>query len=167
MKRRYIIVAALAFALVLGMTVAPAGAYFTDHSTANGGMTIKVAPQPQIHEWYANKTKQIVITNAEDATMSVYARVRVYTSLENDIKGEGWTKDGDWYVYDGAIAPGGKSSKLEVKLTFPTVKSEEQPDGSVYGDNYNVEVIYEAVPVLYDADGNEYVDWDYQWDMES
>ncbi|MBE6471936.1 MAG: hypothetical protein E7000_09690, partial [Coriobacteriaceae bacterium] len=38
MKRRYFIVAALAVAMVLGLSVVPASAYFTDYSTANGGM---------------------------------------------------------------------------------------------------------------------------------
>jgi len=168
MKRRYFIVAALAVAMVLGLSVVPASAYFTDYSTANGGMRIAVEPEPDMHEWYANKTKEVVITNAEDATMSIYTRVRVYTSLEYEVTGDGWTKDGDWYVYDGTIAPGDQSSKLEVKLTFPTIQSEEQPDGdSVYGDEYNVEVVYEAVPVQYDADGNAYCDWNYDWNTEN
>jgi len=167
MKRRYFIAAALAFAMVLGLSVAPASAYFTDYSTANGGMPIAVEPEPEMHEWYAERTKEIVITNAEDATMPIYTRVRVYTSLEYEVTGTGWTLDenGEWYVYDGTIAPGEQSSKLKVNLTFPKiqVEGEAQPDASVYGDEYNVEVLYDYAPVQYDAKGNAYCDWNYDW----
>ena len=178
-KRTTTLLAGLAVALVLGMGIAPAWSYFTDSDTTNGGLPIHVTPTTDIHEWYANQTKHVVISNAADATSPVYVRAGVFSSKMlpvTNVSGDGWSaKDtGDWtyeigegWYYYGTSAtdltpvnPGEEASELQVKFEFPKVKSEEQPDGSVYGDNYNMIVVYEAVPVQYDTDGNPYADWD-------
>lgn len=170
MKRSVIVAAVLAFSLVIGASIAPAWAYFTDSHAADGGLPIKVEPDTEIHEWYAQATKHVVVSNNKDADSAVFVRARVETSLPFTTTGEGWTakadKDG-WYYYDGEVAPGSETKEMTATFTFPTVQSEEQPDGSVYGDNYSAVVLYEATPATYDEKGNPDPHWDYDWDAHS
>ena len=178
-KRTTTLLAGLAVALVLGMGIAPAYSYFTDTHTTNGGMPIKVTPTTTPHEWFANKTKHFTVSNAADATAPVFIRAGVFSSKMlpvTEISGSGWSgrDKGDWnyeigdgwYYYGSsakdltAVAPGAETKELLVKFTFPEVQSNEKPDGSVYGDNYNMIIVYEATPVQYDENGNPYADWD-------
>lgn len=170
MKSKMILLASLAVALVLGMSIAPAGAYFTDTTKASGGLEVNVTPEPDVQEWYAEATKHVTVTNEDDATTAVFARVRVFSGLPVEVTGDGWygpVSEGDatWYYYGASqtalteIAPGASSEELTVKITFPRVKSESQPDGSVYGDVHNVIVYYEATAVEYNKDGSTFADW--------
>ena len=170
MKRKALLVASLVVALVLGMGIIPAGAYFTDSDTANGGVEVTVTPTTDIQEWIKEGVKHVVISNSEEATTAVYVRVGVFTSLKVDISGTGWSgpvgpnwvgpAGNGWFVYDQILEPGDKTdNELLVDITFPEVKSDEKPDGAVEGDNANVIVLYESTPVLYDTNGNPYADW--------
>ena len=181
MRRGKLIAAALAMSLALGMGAAPAWAYFTDTHHADGGLPIKGQPDVEIHEWYAQATKHVVIANdAETGAPPVYVRAKVQTSLPFTAAGSNWTTEPDangWYYYETELAAGAETEELTVGITFPTVKSEEEPNGAVYGDNYSVIVLYESVPVIhdeegnliiYDADGNpiDDSDWSYKWSAE-
>ena len=68
-------------------------------------------------------------------------------------------KTGAWanatYVKDTTLGEGAKT--LTVKITFPEGATEE--------DEYNVDLVYESTPVLYDADGNPTADWEHILDM--
>lgn len=163
MKRKTMILAVLAFVLVLGMGIAPGWAYFTARSTANGGLPVYTEPTTDVHEWYKEGVKHVAITNSPEAKTSVYVRARVYTSLDVEVSGTNWpeTPTDGWYVYDQILAPGDTTDELNVSITFPKVQSEEQPDGAVYGDNYNVIVVYESTPVQYDSAGQPFADWSY------
>ncbi|MBQ6390269.1 MAG: hypothetical protein IJH88_01440 [Eggerthellaceae bacterium] len=170
MRKKAILLASLAVALVLGMSITPAWGYFTDTHTANGGLQVRVTPSPTIYEWYAEGTKHLVVSNEQNATSPVFARARVITTLDTAVAGEGWygpVTDGDaqWYYYGTSendlteIAPGASSNELTVKITFPRLESATQPDGSAYGDQLNVIVYYEATAVEYRADGTTFADW--------
>ena len=170
MRKKAILLASLAVALVLGMSITPAWGYFTDWTEANGGLEINVTPRPTISEWYAESTKHLTVANTKDATTPVFARARVITSLGTDVAGEGWygpvtDRDGQWYYYGSsdtaltAIAPGESSKELTVKITFPRIQSETQPDGAAYGNQRNVIVYYEATAVEYNEDGTTFADW--------
>ena len=104
MRIRYVLVFALAFALVLGMSIAPASAYFTDQHTANGGL--------------------------QDVSV-----------------GDGWVLDGDWYVYQHALAIGASTSDITFTYDFGKVGTIDKQPPVIEGDNYNVVINYEAVPV--------------------
>lgn len=162
MKRKTTLLAALAIASVLGMGIAPAGAYFTDSSTANGGIPIGITPSTDFYEWYENGVKHLTVTNSADASSPVFVRARAYTSLPTTIAGSGWTAaDDGWYYYGPAIAPGGTSEDLTVTIQFPTIRSTDEPNGAEIGDNYNIIVVYESTPAIYDAQGNPAPDWSY------
>ena len=167
MKRTGIIAAVIALSLVIAAGITPAWAYFTDSHNADGGLPITVKPDTEIKEWYAQATKHVVVSNSEDAETPVFVRARVETALPFTAAGEGWTTEADsegWYYYDGEVAVGAESQELTVTFTFPTVQSEEQPDGSVYGDNYSAVVLYEAAPATYDENGNPDPQWNYDWE---
>lgn len=170
MRKKAILLASLAVVLVLGMSITPAWGYFTDWTEANGGLEVNVTPEPTISEWYAESVKHLTVANAESATTPVFARARVITSLDTDVAGEGWygpvaDNDGQWYYYGSSdkelteIAPGASSGELTVKITFPRIKSETQPDGAAYGNQVNVIVYYEATAVEYNEDGTTFADW--------
>ena len=175
MKKATLLLAALAFALVMAMGVAPAWAYFTDTTMASGALDIEAGPTTtHFHEWYGTKTKHLQVENAEDAAAPVFVRAKAFgpessdLELKWDIKGEGWTAaDDGWYVYGTAVDPGKSTNELTVSLVFPKVKSETQPSGSVYGDNYNVIVVYESTPARYDDAGNPDPDWGDTLDSET
>lgn len=164
MKRSSVIAVALASALAIGASIVPAWGYFTDTTMATGGMPITVGTETEMHEWYARSTKHVVVSNSEESATPVYVRARVYSSLEYTATGENWptVTDADgWYYYPTIVNPGADTSELTVTITFPVVQSEEQPDGSVYGDNYNVIVYYESTPAIWNSQANAYdpPDW--------
>lgn len=155
MKRSLIPLAALGAATVLSASIAPAWAYFTDTSSATGGIRIYVEPTTTIEETYGERTKHVVVKNIGNNNVSVYARARVYASEAVDISGSGWSgPDSDgWYYFADPVECGKATNELRVKLTFP--------EGAIEDDPYNVVVIYESTPVQYHEDGTPYADWDY------
>lgn len=161
MRRKPIIAAALAVALVAGASIAPAQAYFTDTTQATGTVEIKFGTTTRIQEWYAERVKHVSIGNDADSDDPVWVRAKMFVpagiGYEVAFAGTEWVTTPDangWYYYRSTVAPGADTSEFTVTLTFPTVKSDAQPDGdAVYGDNYNVIVVYEAVP----ADGDNAV----------
>lgn len=163
MKHKTLLLASVAVALVMAMGIAPAWAYFTDSSTATGAMKVSVTPSTDIHEYYQEGVKHVVVSNADNATTAVFVRAKVFASgvFSTDISGDSWSgPDGEgWYVYGDAVEPGGETTPLDVAITFPPVKSATAPNGAVVGDNYNVVVVYEAVPAQYEADGTPIYDW--------
>ena len=159
MKRKSIALFALAFALVLGMAITPAGAYFTDRSTANGGLPITVEPDTNIYEWVKGAQKHIVVTNAEGSA-PVFVRVQVDhpQNLPVKVSGDGWEKDGDWYVYQDAVVGGGETTELLADIDFKAVTDTENPPAA--GTTFNVTVFYEAVDAKYKENGDpDYGDW--------
>ena len=165
MKRKTLLLASVAVALVMAMGIAPAWAYFTDSSTVTGAIKIGVTPSTDIHEEYLEGVKYVKVSNAQDASTAVFVRARVFASdiLTTEVSGESWNgPDGDgWYVYDGAVEPGNETSSLDVAIKCPPMKSETAPTGAVVCDNYNVIVVYEAVPAQYEADGTPVYDWSF------
>ena len=163
MKRKSIALFALAFALVMGMAITPAGAYFTDTSTANGGLPITVQPDTYIYEWVKGAQKHIVVSNGEDAA-PVFVRVQIghAKDLPVDVSGDGWEKvEGDdsvWYVYQSQVDGGGETTELVAKINFKAVTDSKNPPAP--GTKYNVTVFYEAVDAKYNADGTpDYGEW--------
>jgi hypothetical protein len=151
------------------MGAAPAWAYFTDSHHADGGLPIKGQPDVELHEWYAQATKHVTVTNNVESGVPVFVRAKVQTSLPFTVDpGSGWSAEPDedgWYYYDTVLRGGEETEELLVEFTFPTVKSEEQPDGeAVYGDNYSAIVLYEYAPAIYNEEGNAVIDWNYDWD---
>lgn len=160
MKRKAIIAVALGAVLALGLSVGPAMAYFTDSTMASGGLVVNVKPDTDITEEFDSNGKHITITNSENATCAVFVRARAFASLDVTYSGSGWHQgvaangeDPEWWYYDTELAPNSSTSTLDAKITFPA-------DAEV-GDNYNVVVVYESTPAMYNEDGSPYYDWSF------
>ncbi|MBR3234013.1 MAG: hypothetical protein IKG11_00180 [Atopobiaceae bacterium] len=167
MKRKTMIAAALAAALVVGAGIGPAWSYFTSTSAASGSLPIKIEPTTTITEEYGSGEKKVVIHNLDTSEIPVFVRVAVYSSMDTEVSGNGWSGADDgvasgkgWYYYNDPLEVGQDTSELSVKIPeFPITKSDTEPNGETDGANYAVIVVYESTPVKYDKSGKPYADW--------
>ena len=158
MRRKHIFLSLLAVVLVLGLSVGHAWSYFTDTTTVEGGLTLNVQPDTTITEEYepATRTKKVTITN-NSSVVPVYVRARAYVPsvLKGKASGTKWTgtknelaadDTNQWFVYSDVLAPKASTEQFNVTFSFPQTGAQE-------GDELNIVVQYECLPVSYDASG--------------
>ena len=140
---------AAAVTLTASLSVGSALAYFTTYCTAEGSYTLKMGfPETDIEEDVIDGVKHVIIKNTGD--YDCFVRAKVFVSSPGDVKekyeGDGWEQrsDGYWY-YTPVLAAGTKSQEFLVSFEYP--EGDEQPD-------FDIIVVYESVPVLYDENGN-------------
>lgn len=150
--------AAAAIALIGGASVHSAMAYFTTYVTAKGGHPVTLGTQTSIEEEVEDMTKHIVISNTGES--ECYVRVKVFSGSQYTIQFSGavdeegnpyWSlnqEDGYWY-YKDILAVGEETEELLAKIEFP----EE------WKESFDIVVIQECTPVLYDESGTPYADW--------
>ena len=163
MKKRHVLLAVLAAAMVLSIGIGSAFAYFTFSAEAEGAVPIKVntyttIEEPDVIDW----VKQVVIGNDEDSE-PVFVRAKAFAGSEYSLiyDGEGWTEgEGGWYYYNEALPAGAKANVFLVGIG-------NIPKDAVEGQSFNVAVVYESTPVQYRADGTAYADWDIKLDTGS
>lgn len=162
MKRKSIVTAGLAVALVLGAAVAPAAAYLTDNDEALGQVPVgPLSTVVRIEEKVEDLSKVVTLT-ADEKSGPVYVRMRAYTGPDYMKKlvyaaGEGWDREPDsegWFYYAPILNPGEPASSFGVELV-------DLPEGTLLlpGDKVNIVIVYEYTPVLYQEDGTPYADW--------
>lgn len=184
MKNRSMIFAAVGVALLLTASVPNALAYFTTYVTAKGEKEVVLKDRTTIDEpEFSNFMKTVKITADADSE-PVFVRARAYKPedvgiLYVDGSGKWSYKDDGWCYYADPISKGASAEEFNIKIG--TLKQNESPmdqtglsvigkepaDGTIYnipgtgkdGDNFNVVVVYEYTPVLYDDDGVAYADW--------
>ncbi len=143
--------AALALVLVSAWSVNTSLAYFTTYAAAKGSHTLALGTQTTVHEEIEGMEKHIRIENTGGT--ECYVRVKVFAGsrIELSCAGNGWSRkeDGYWY-YSGIVAPGEFTEVLVVSIKAPEGGSEKE---------FNVVVIQECTPVLYDESGKAYGDW--------
>lgn len=152
-KKSTIVLAAAAIALTGSVGVGSAMAYFTTYSEAEGSVEMNMGFTTTVpNEKVDENGKHVTIENTGDYDCFVRVKAFAPSNIELSYEGDGWTEgtDGYWY-YDSVLAAGATSSELNVKYTFPSDETEE----------FNVVVVEECTPVVYDADGNAIPDWDY------
>lgn len=144
--------AAAALALVGTAGAGEAMAYFTTYVTAAGGYPVTLGYETEIEEDVSDMTKHVVITNTGET--DCYVRVKVFSGSQFEIAytpGSGWSQEADGYWYYSEILPAGEStSELLAKI--------QVPEG--YTDTFNIVVVQECTPVLYDEGGQPYADWE-------
>ena len=161
MKKRNLILSVLILALVLSAGIGSAWAYFTTFATARGGLTLHLGYRTEFEESVSDAAKHIVI-RYDDAgganTQEVYVRVKAFGPEDGRhglslTSGEGWTPAADgWYVYTQALGPGvPAASELVIGISGFTKEEAEQ---FKEGENFNVAVVYECAPVIYNEDGS-------------
>lgn len=163
--------AALVAGMVLYTAVGDAWAYFTTYTSASGGYAIDLGSQTQIEEDYSDHTKHLVVSN--DGTRPVYVRARAFSgsryTLSYSSEDGRWQAGTDGYYYYSEPLPGvteaedgsvvsAETSELLVRIAFPEDAEE--------GEECNVVVIYESVPVQYDTDGNALAPQAADWTAE-
>ena len=146
-----------ALVMALSVMIGTAMAYFTTYAVAEGGVTLDLGfAQTEINEEVVNGKKQIVLTNTGDN--DCYVRVKALTVeahkdgiVYSEPDGAGlWTPGADgFYYYNAVVAAGASTSQIDVGFVLP------QKDQT----NFNVIIIQECTPVLYDEDGDAYADW--------
>lgn len=160
MKKKNVIltaVSALAAGMALTATVGSAWAYFTTYTSASGGYVLELEHEAEIVETYSEHTKHLSVSN--EGAGPVYVRARAFSGSQYGLtySGDGWQAGGDGYYYYNAIVPGtstaedgtvttSRTSQLDITIRFPEDAEE--------GDDCNVVVIYESLPVQYDENGN-------------
>ena len=178
MMRKYgkiIGMSAAALGLTAVLTVESSMAYFTTYVSAGGDQVVNLQAQTELHEDVTEMTKHIGITNTSPEN-DCYVRVKVFYVDDDKIDIEYKTEEGhesDWY-YDDSNDPilggywyyrpelkaGETTSILDAKIHVPESKEEFDKD------NFNVVVIYEFTPALYDDEGNITCDWSKKLDLE-
>ena len=160
-NRKTLCLAAAAVCLAGSLAVGSALAYFTTYATADGGARVILEPsQTELEEEIYDKTKHIAVRN--DGDTDCFVRVQVLTGeLYKDIleiHGNGWTRDpepdedGFYYYTYKDIVPAGTVTPDELTVEIKISQLEST-------DDFNVIVVQESTPVLYDENGNPYADW--------
>ncbi len=155
----------LAAATISGASIHTAWSYFTTYAEARGGYTIHLGDETEIKEDFSDWTKHVAIANSDDS-QPVYFRAKVLTGERykdgltysvGDLHEGQKEVDGDWtpgekdYYYFSNPVPAGYSTR-ELLVHIGNIPEDET-------DTFNVVVVYESTPVLYDRDGNPYADW--------
>lgn len=157
-----ILLISFAVIFIIAAGIGEASAYFTTYASAKGGHTIELGYETTIQEGFDSWTKHVKIQNTEEDSQPIYVRARAYCGdnykldyfSESSEDGGSWVdgKDG-WYYYTKPVAAGEDTSVLDVIIA-------DIPEDS---DEFNVVVVYESTPVIYDENGNPYpwdkVDW--------
>jgi len=146
--------AAAALGMTAALTMEGASAYFTTYVSAGGSQVVRLGSTTEIHEDVSQMTKRISIENAS-AENDCFVRVKVfyggdlevvYSDAENNWQeGEG----GYWY-YQPILPAAQMTTGLDVKINVPEGYDK---------DGFNVVVIQECTPVVYDEEGNPTADW--------
>lgn len=160
--------AAFGLAGLLGMasiqTPKDASAYFTTYVSAGGSQVVNMGAQTEIHEDVSRMTKHVSVTNVSQLN-DCYVRVKVFYAGDFEISytdtseaGNLWTyseEDGYWYY--GPILEKGASTEI---FDIGIGNLPEDFDK----DSFNIVVIQECTPVIYDDAGNPTADWDTVFD---
>lgn len=134
-----------AILLVLVTSVGLAGAFFSDYEHAIGQATFALGGDTTIDEHVDGTEKTISILNRGDG--DAFVRVSVYGPDEMTFPtvGDGWrkAKDGFWYYQN--VLPADKA-------TSTIVASISEVPVSVDLAEFDVIVVHESVPVVYDTE---------------
>lgn len=156
LKRRLGLMA-VAIGLIAAATVAPAMSYFTTYATAKGGYTLNLGESTSMKETFAEWTKHITIANTGET--ECYVRVKAFSGSQYPLyfssESSLWSLHKDGYWYYNAILPAGTVMPESEALAIEIHRMDE---ASV--QDFNVIVIEEAAPVLYDENGVPSADWD-------
>lgn len=152
---KVMVMSAAALAMTAALTIQSASAYFTTYVEASGGEVVSLGATTEIEEeQVTNLTKHVSVYN-NSGVNECFVRVKVFSGNQvtcTPVENNNWTsgEDGYWY-YGPVLGPKAKTDILDVKIELKD--PEEAPD------SFNVVVIQECTPVIYDEEGNPKADW--------
>lgn len=151
------IMAAATLALTGTLAVGIAMAYFTTYSTAGGGVTMNMGFTETVpNEEVDANGKHVTITNTGDYDCFVRVKAFAPVDLTYNAPDGGWsTRNNDGYWYYDEILPAGQTTKSELNITYTFPSGDDKPE------EFNIVVIQECTPVLYEEDGTPYADWNH------
>ena len=161
MKKKHLVLSALAIVLVLCSSIGTAVAYFTTYAGGNGGYVIHLGHKSVIHDVYAD-VKEISIQNVADSADDVgkypiFVRAQVYHGTDSIVtpeESENWTPDGEYFYY---LFPLYADLEVNLMSTTSILKFQVDPNPEADlkpGDLVDVVVTYQSVPAVFDPDGN-------------
>lgn len=163
--KKTICLAMAAMFLVIGLSVGTAMAYFTTYAVAEGGYSIALGgTEVEIEEEVdlVDPRKDIKIKNIGDQESFVRLKVLTGNVLKEKMQctepgGENkWVSGNDGYYYfSDVLQPDESTTMLTVSFVFPKEELKQ----------FNVIIVQECTPVLYDADGMPYADWNNKADI--
>ena len=158
MKKK-IYLAAAALVLVAALGIGSAMAYFTTYVLADGGMEVSMGSTVTIpQEKVENGQKIIQLKNEGD--YECWVRIKVFAGSEHEFlyadESGKWTPGAEGYYYSSDIGPvDGLTDEIKVTIT-DLLGTDADPETD---EAFNVIVVQECTPVLYDENGNAYADW--------
>ena len=156
LHKKPLIMAAATLALTGTLAVGSAMAYFTTYSTAGGGVTMNMGFTETIpNEEVDENGKHITITNTGDYDCFVRVKAFAPVELTYNAPDGGWTDGGDGSWYYDEVLPAGETTSHELNITYKFPSGDEKPE------EFNIVVIEECTPVLYQEDGTPYADWNH------
>mgnify|MGYP000006444151 FL=1 len=155
LHKKPLIMAAAALALTGTLAVGSAMAYFTTYTTAGGGVTMNMGFTETIPNETVDKDgKHVTITNTGDYDCFVRVTAFAPMKLTYTTPNGGWkAKDDGYWYYEGVLPAGETTPELNISYKFP--------EGKDKPEEFNIVVIQECTPVLYDENGNPYADWNH------
>ena len=98
--------------------------------------------------------KHVTITNTGD--YDCFVRVKAFAPMELTYTAPngGWKAEDDGYWHYKEVLPA-KESTSELNISYKFPEGKDKPE------EFNIVVIQECTPVLYDENGNPYADWNH------
>lgn len=154
-NKKPVVLAAAALALTAAVYAGDAMAYFTTYSSAEGSVAMdlgftETVPGDDVDE----EGKHVWVENVGD--YDCFVRVKIFSVIDVGYEpGDGWTEgsDGYWY-YEPVLPAGEKTQEILVTYDFPDASEEGSPD------EFDIIVVQESTPVVYDEAGNPIPNWD-------
>ena len=154
-NKKPVVLAAAALVLTASAFADDAMAYFTTYSSATGSVTMDLGFTETVPEEEVDaEGKHVRIANVGD--YDCFVRVKIFSVIEVGYEpSEGWTQGSDGYWYYEPVLAAGETTP-ELLITY------ELPDASEEGgtDEFDIIVVQECTPVVYDEAGNPIPDWD-------
>lgn len=154
-NKKTLCLAGTALLLTAGLSVGSAMAYFTTYTQVNGGVTLSLGMTTTIpDETVDNWTKHVTIQNTGD--YDCFVRVRAFAGAQYQdgltYSGNNWSLADDGYYYYSQIVEAGTSTEdvLDIRIAHENIDQD-----------FNVIVVQESAPVIYDENGNPTGDWDH------
>ena len=156
LHKKPLIMATAALALTGTLAVGSAMAYFTTSTTAGGGVTMNMGFTETIPNETVDKDgKHVTIKNTGD--YDCFVRVKAFAPMELTYTADPdkWEAKNDGYWHYKEVLPAKKSTSTELNISYKFPEGKDKPE------EFNIVVIQECTPVLYDENGNPYADWNH------
>ena len=161
-NKKTLCLAAVAVLMVLTLSVGSAMAYFSTYVISKGSKLYEQEfPRTELDERISAGMKSITIKNVGNADgkgAACFVRVKViaadaYESRVSVAAGNNsesdWYAEGDYYYYNKVLELGELTTTLDIHINTENLK-----------EAFNVVVIQENTPALYNEKGEPYADWD-------